>query len=271
MDCTDPGVNGGNLKNLLSYRVQRVVNNEAETVEEATTDTSLIDDWTPVDQASAYYTVTALTEAGESEVSASEKFEVGNAYALPYAESFVEGVSQTNPWTVQNVIGTNGDWALFNIGENPYVKPHDDDNGLATFDGYHAWTDGMELRLISPRIDLSKFVDRCLLSICTITMAQPDGGKKIPIQSMSGFRSRFLPTAPISKPFPLPSSSHMPPHRHGRNIPLHSMTTILSARQGSLSEVMVQAVPISILMISRLKVPSSKAPLQKSKTSVSSQ
>lgn len=156
------GANGGNLKGLLSYRVQRVANNEAETVESATTDISLIDDWTPVDQASAYYTITALTEAGESESAASEKFEVGKAYALPYTESFAEGVTQTNPWTVQNVIGSNGNWALFKNGENPYVKAHDDDNGLATFDGYHAWTDGMELRLISPRIDLSKFVDPVL-------------------------------------------------------------------------------------------------------------
>lgn len=156
------GVNGGNLKGLLSYKVQRVVNNFAETVEPAITDTSLIDDWMPTDQASAYYTVTAITESGESEPEASGKFEVGNAYALPYAESFADGVAQTNPWTVQNVIGAAGDWSLFKNGENPYVKAHDDDNGLATFDGYHAWTDGMELRLISPRIDLSKFVDPVL-------------------------------------------------------------------------------------------------------------
>lgn len=156
------GVNGGNLNGLLSYKVQRVVNNVTETVETAYTETLLIDDWMPADQASAYYTVTALTEAGESEATASEKFEAGNAYALPYAESFAGGVAQTNPWTVQNVIGANGNWALFTKGENPYVKAHDEDEGLATFDGYHSWTDGMELRLISPRIDLSKFADPVL-------------------------------------------------------------------------------------------------------------
>jgi len=156
------GVNGGNLNGLLTYRVNRVVNNESEVIESDLRETEFKDEWIPETQASAYYTVTAVTSAGESDAVASERFEVGEAYQLPYAESFAGGVAETNPWSVQNVVGASGSWTLCKSGENPYVAAHDDDEGLATFDGYHSWADGMELRLISPRINISNYGDPTL-------------------------------------------------------------------------------------------------------------
>lgn len=156
------GVNGGNLNGLLTYRVNRVVNNDSEVIGSEIGETAFTDEWMPGAQASAYYTVIAVTSAGESEAVATDRFEVGEAYELPYAESFADAVAMTNPWGVQNVVGTSGSWTLCNSGENPYIGAHDSDDGLATFDGYHSWANGMELRLISPRIDISKYVDPTL-------------------------------------------------------------------------------------------------------------
>lgn len=153
------GVNGGNLNGLLTYRIERMVNAEPEVVEADWTGTSYSDVWECESQAFAYYRVTALTEAGESESSLSDGFNVGDAYGLPFEESFAGAATVTNPWATENVIGNQGSWQLMESGEYPYTKAHDNDGGVATFDGHHYWTKEMEVRLVTPRIDISKFVD----------------------------------------------------------------------------------------------------------------
>ena len=151
-DAPSEGVNGGNLNGLLSYRIQRYVNSVPTVVESAWTSTEFSDDWqTPV-QAHVYYTVTAVTSAGESEPVATEGYTAGDAYKLPFIESFDGGKPSNDPWMVEQVFGNEGSWKIADHGEDPYVYPQDSDGGLATFDGYHTFTKNCELRLISPTI-----------------------------------------------------------------------------------------------------------------------
>lgn len=153
------GQNGGNLNGLLSYKIVRVTNDNEEVIENSYESTSYTDTWTTKEQAFVYYAVSAVTSAGVSESVKSQSFAVGDPYELPYAESFADAKPQTNPWSIEQVVGYNGSWELNASGSDPYTSAQDADGGLATFDGYHGWTDGVELRLISPTIGLSHYKD----------------------------------------------------------------------------------------------------------------
>ncbi len=153
------GVNGGNLTGVVSYRLVRMVNDNEQVIDENLTTTEYTDTWTTHEQAFVYYAVSAVTSAGSSNIINSRSFAVGDPYELPYKESFAGGKPQTNPWVIEQVTGAQGCWAILNKGENPYIDAQDGDNGLATFDGYHGWTDGVELRLISPTISTRIYKD----------------------------------------------------------------------------------------------------------------
>lgn len=153
------GQNGGNLNGLLSYKIVRVINDKEEVIESNCESTSYTDTWTTKEQAFVYYAVSAVTSAGVSESVKSQSFAVGDPYELPYTESFADAKPQTNPWSIEQVIGYNGSWTINASGNDPYIAAQDADGGLATFDGYHGWTDGVELRLISPTIGLSHYKD----------------------------------------------------------------------------------------------------------------
>lgn len=161
-DAPKSGENGGNLNGLVSYNVRRMVNNTESVIGERLDATEYVDTWSAEEQAFVYYTVTAVTEAGESAGITSESFAVGNPYKLPYQESFAEGMPQTQPWTVDQVTGNQGSWSIKSKGSDPYINPQDNDGGLAEFDGYHSWTNGCELRLISPTISLDKVMNTVL-------------------------------------------------------------------------------------------------------------
>jgi hypothetical protein len=153
------GLNGGNLEGVVSYRVCRVVNEVSTTLAEGLTKTDYTDTWTSDQQAFVYYSVTAITSAGESDAVSSDSYAVGEAYKLPYEESFAGGETTTAPWSVEQVAGLQGSWTIKTSGEDPYCSAQDSDKGLATFDGYHTWSKGCELRLVSPVIDISEFTD----------------------------------------------------------------------------------------------------------------
>lgn len=162
------GANGGNLSGLLSYRVERVYNGQSTIVAPSIKETTFADEPLDNQQAYVYYNVTALTSAGESSAVASNGLNVGEAYTLPFVESFPDGAPACNPWSVEMVVGVQGSWQIgtpswsTNIGYYPSAKPQDNDGGMATFDGYHQWASGSEIRLISPAIDLSAFRDPTL-------------------------------------------------------------------------------------------------------------
>lgn len=153
------GVNGGNLTGVLSYRLVRMVNDNEQVIDENLTAAEYTDTWTTHEQAFVYYAVSAVTSAGSSNAINSRSFAVGDPYDLPYHESFAGGKPQTNPWAIEQVTGAQGEWAINTKGENPYTAAQDGDDGLATFDGYHGWTDGVELRLISPTIGIRIYKD----------------------------------------------------------------------------------------------------------------
>lgn len=153
------GVHGGNLQGLLSYRIIRMVNSEEQLVDDGFTGTEITDTWMPDRQAFVYYLVSARTDAGESAGVATRTFAVGDPYSLPYSESFAGATAETEPWSVEKVVGFNGSWTIQASGEDPYISPQDGDGGLVTFDGYHTTTNGCELRLVSPGINISTFED----------------------------------------------------------------------------------------------------------------
>lgn len=161
-DAPLKGVNGGNLEGLLTYRVSRVVNDDSEVISEGQKELSYIDSWTSTSQAFVYYTVEALTSAGASEGVNTKSFAVGEAYAIPFAESFAGAKAQMVPWSVEQVLGLEGSWTIVESGENPYAAAQDKDGGLALFDGYHSWASGCELRLVSPRIVINNYEDATL-------------------------------------------------------------------------------------------------------------
>lgn len=153
------GQNGGNLNGLLSYKIARVVNDNVEVIETDWKSTSYTDTWTTKEQAFVYYGVEAVTSEGDSDPVYSKSFAVGDPYELPYNESFADAKPQTNPWSIEQVAGVRGEWAIKASGNDPYVSAQDGDGGIATFDGYHGWTNGVELRLISPTIGLKNYKD----------------------------------------------------------------------------------------------------------------
>lgn len=151
-DAPKEGVNGGNLNGLLSYDVVRVVNETPQTVATGIASTSYEDTWKAPGQAYVYYTVTAVTTAGRSEAAKTDGYTAGEAYTIPFVESFAGGQATNQPWLTEQVTGTQGSWTIVSSGEYPYVSAQDKDGGLATFDGWHSWTSNCELRLISPSI-----------------------------------------------------------------------------------------------------------------------
>lgn len=162
-DAPAEGVNGGNLTGLVTYNVTRYVNNVSEVLARNIEETVYEDSWQPSSQAFVYYTVTAVTTAGKSEAVSTDGYTAGQAYTIPFAESFAGAVATNDPWMIEQVYGAEGSWTFVERGEYPYVSPQDADGGLATFDGWHSWTRNCELRLISPSISFYGF-DNLVLS-----------------------------------------------------------------------------------------------------------
>lgn len=158
-DAPSQGVNGGNLNGLLSYEITRYVNSQAQIVESDLTDTEYTDTWVTTTQAYVYYTVTAKTSAGASDPVATDGYSAGAAYTLPFIESFAGGTPENNPWSVEQVAGLQGSWTIQAMDDWCYIRPYDSDGGLATFDGYHSYTNNCELRLVSPVISFNDMKD----------------------------------------------------------------------------------------------------------------
>lgn len=157
------GANGGNMTGVVTYRVARVVNSNSTVVAEGIKVCTFSEVWNSDEQAMAYYSVTAVTKVGESAAVSTKTFAVGDAYRLPFKESFAGGKAATAPWGMEMVKGTTGGWSLATSGENPYIAAQDNDKGVATFEGYHSWAKGTEARLTSPVINISEYTDPTLV------------------------------------------------------------------------------------------------------------
>ena len=151
-NAPEEGVNGGNLNGLLTYKIERYVNNVPTTLTTSHTDTQFTDTWQTPEQAYVYYAVTAQTTAGSSSPTNTNGYTAGEAYGIPFMESFAGGEATNKPWMVEQVYGNEGSWTIVGSGEYPWTSAQDGDGGMATFDGYHYWARNCELRLISPAI-----------------------------------------------------------------------------------------------------------------------
>jgi len=86
-------------------------------------------------QTFAGYVVVATTSAGSSEAknAVTGTLAVGEAYPLPYKESFTNGGVDHITWATVAVNGRNAKWRLLNEGIDPVVESHDGDGGLMSF------------------------------------------------------------------------------------------------------------------------------------------
>ncbi len=118
------------------------------------TDTSVMATFLEMsDQYDIIFIVSAVTSAGMGQM-ASVDGSTGDAYGLPYAESFAGGYLQTAPWTVLSDYETTKDtWTLVEDDSSPHgVMSYDNDGGAAMC--YQEEMAG-DSRLIGPRINLA--------------------------------------------------------------------------------------------------------------------
>lgn len=105
------------------------------------------------DQYDIIFVVAAVTTAGMGKP-ASVSGSTGDAYGIPYWESFSNGYLTTAPWTYYVITETNKDsWLLVDDSNSPFgITSYDADNGFAMF--YQEQCDA-EARLVGPRINLA--------------------------------------------------------------------------------------------------------------------
>lgn len=104
------------------------------------------------DQYDIIFAIYAVTSAGYGQPATADASS-GEAYTLPYWESFSNGYLSTAPWTYSSDDVTNADsWLLVEDTNSPFgVTSYDNDGGAAMF--YQQDLDA-EARLIGPRINL---------------------------------------------------------------------------------------------------------------------
>lgn len=105
------------------------------------------------DQYDIIFVVSAVTSAGVGQPATADG-STGDAYGLPYWESFSNGYLTTAPWTYSSSDETTADsWLLVEDASSPHgVMSYDNDGGAAMF--YQQDCDA-EARLIGPRINLN--------------------------------------------------------------------------------------------------------------------
>lgn len=105
------------------------------------------------DQYDIIFIVSAVTSAGMGQYATADS-STGDAYGLPYWESFSNGYLTTAPWTILSDQETSADtWLLTTDDTTPFgVMSYDNDGGAAMC--YQPEMDA-DCRLIGPRIDLA--------------------------------------------------------------------------------------------------------------------
>lgn len=118
----------------LTYTVIRA-NDEAIIAEDVTT-LSAVDNNPPMggykQEFFAYY-VFAKSPAGYGEGVISNLVIVGDAYELPFAESFPNALPTYDPWDVETPESSDARWKLVVEGEFPTASAQDGDDGLVSF------------------------------------------------------------------------------------------------------------------------------------------
>jgi hypothetical protein len=134
-DAPTKGANGGYFDaDALSYIVTRA--NDETIVANKTTALTATDANPPLggyqQEFFAYY-VYAVSPAGVGDGLMSNIVPVGEAFALPFKESFPGCTLTNDPWDVEAPDDSNGSWSLVAEGTNPEALPQDNDGGMVCF------------------------------------------------------------------------------------------------------------------------------------------
>lgn len=102
------------------------------------------------------YWVYAKSPAGYGYGASSNIVTVGEAYEVPYIETFPDGKISRGPWDVRKPEDSTGNWGVYHEGSNPTAMPYDSDGGMV---GYAPGDDASEATLVSPKFTLENCDD----------------------------------------------------------------------------------------------------------------
>ena len=136
----------------LTYTVVRG-NDEAELAVDLTTMT-FTDENPPLGgfrQEFFQYWVYAKSPAGYGYGAPSNMVTVGEAYPVPFIETFPDGKISCGPWDVRMPEESTANWGVYHEGSSPTVIPYDNDGGMV---GFAPGDEGGEGTLVSPKFTL---------------------------------------------------------------------------------------------------------------------
>lgn len=134
-DAPTQGANGGYFDaDALTYIVVRA--NDEQIVANNTKSLTATDINPPLggyqQEFFAYY-VYAVSPAGVGNGLMSNIVPVGEAFAMPFKESFPDCTLANDPWDVEAPDDSDGSWSLVTEGSNPEALPQDNDGGMVCF------------------------------------------------------------------------------------------------------------------------------------------
>ncbi len=143
------GVNGGHVDaSTLRYTIGNIGGVSSAT--EVVTGESYKDHVTIKEgqQQTVWYDIVASSDRGNSEKAYSDTLFIGDAYALPFAESFSRSTLQQGPWSLTS--NGSSKWSVMTYGAS--IDPQDSDSGLIMFLPSER---GGRAKMVSPKITLS--------------------------------------------------------------------------------------------------------------------
>lgn len=184
-DAPAKGKNGGYVNpQSISYNIYNIGGdaNAKKTV----SSTSITDMLTlnENEQATAWYVIEASNNAGTGEAATSDTIFVGDAYALPYNESFAKRGTDKGPWGFGQCERFR--WSVASTGV--YTDPQDGDGGMAEF-GITNGPGGVA-SLVSPKISLTGTENPCL-SFYVWHHAGADNRLKVSVRTGGGEKAEI--------------------------------------------------------------------------------
>lgn len=155
-------INGTTLtSDMVTYKVLRVHGRDQALIAEGLTECTYTDTFgdSEMEQTAAYYTVVAVTKAGDSAPTNTEFYCLGKDYELPFTESFSDNTLSHEVWVTGNE-SVNSSWSIKEDPDNYYFTSQDKDNGYLYFITYSGSDKGS---FYSGRISLADVPDAELI------------------------------------------------------------------------------------------------------------
>lgn len=190
------GVNGGVMDpDRLTYSVRRGF--DRDYILQDSPETSVSDpNGIPVEQALMYYEVFAKGPGGTSEPASSEHFTMGTPYALPYFESFKDGMESRGPWLGMLLDNPHGAWYIDSEGTRPVCSDADGNGGLVTFAPSEA---GHVSSLATPLLDI-RDADCPVLEF--YVFGDPGDDSRLTVEARTPSKPRTLLRSALLSEFP---------------------------------------------------------------------